>query len=494
MTEDISVKSRVTLAEKRVAEGYEAPIEPPQPRQAPPEAVGATKPAKATETPIEAKTAPKEAIIEPKTEPLPPPPKTATSIKNETVDIEREQRGLPRAMQPARRDFGTVWDDAMAKVEDNPAIRENLVADLKATPRAITDTEDALLLHKQVELQNEYDRLSQRLVTAMDAKDVATIAETRARIAKTSDDLLDVYNVNKAVGTETGRGLNARKMLVNEDFSLAKMVTRKRVAKNGKALTAQEETQVATMHEKIVSTQKAFDDYVAQTEARLQALESNRPMARPKAVKGEYGGENRIFTKQTYEAAKAKILNTGQFNAGVDPEQLLALIQVGGYHAEALGRDFAKWSSKMVDEFGEKVKPYLASTWSELEKRFNDTPKLAAYKKRLEKSTSEYERRVAQEDFTKQVRRKLELDKEAQKLKIENLKAKNKFTEALQKDEYFKRTRTEKIRDGFLKWYRAGLLSSPITLVKLTSAAAARMVTTPVLEAVGEGLSRVFPA
>ena len=57
---------------------------------------------------------------QPKPAPTPPPERIPTSIKNEVVDEERKARGLPAAVEPAKRSFGTVWDTARAKTDADP--------------------------------------------------------------------------------------------------------------------------------------------------------------------------------------------------------------------------------------------------------------------------------------------------------------------------------------------------------------------------------------
>ena len=199
-------------------------------------------------------------------------PKTPTGIKNVTVDKERAARGLPPAMQAGKRSFGAVWDEAMAVVDQNPDRQQSLIDELRHQPRSVTDLEDALLLHRQIDLQNEYGKATRDLAQAHDdaaafPERLADVEELRMRTAKLSDDLLDLYNINKSVGTETARGLVARRMMAMEDFSLAKMELDKRAANGGRTLTDAERSEIQKLQEKIDATQKAFDEYVARTEA-----------------------------------------------------------------------------------------------------------------------------------------------------------------------------------------------------------------------------------
>ena len=191
-----------------------------------------------------------------------------TSIKNAVVDFERERRGLPPAMQAAKRSFGEVWDQAMREIEVNPIRQATLIADLAANPRAVTDLEDALLLHRQITLQNEYDQVLFSLEAARQRGDVQAEADQMTLESIKSNELLQLYDVNKNVGTETGRGLNARKMMANADYSLVRMLYQKEKAV-GRPLTADERGEVAGQQKKIVETRTKLDQ-------KAEEIESNQ--------------------------------------------------------------------------------------------------------------------------------------------------------------------------------------------------------------------------
>lgn len=213
-----------------------------------------------------------------------------TSIKNAVVDQERAKRGLPPAMEPLRRSFDTVWDRAMTIADAGPARQDTLIAELKEKPRSLTDLEDALLLHRQVTLQNDYDKVIEQMDAASDP---VQSAELEAQEELLSKQLVDLYDVGKAAGTETGRGLNARKMLANEDFSLAKMIVQKRKAVGKKTLSTEEEVEVKAAQRQISDLQKRLDEHVA----RIEALEAE------KAVKAV---ETTVAKKRSKRSATAK--------------------------------------------------------------------------------------------------------------------------------------------------------------------------------------------
>ena len=77
-----------------------------------------------------------------------------------------------------------------------------------------------------------------------------------------------------------------------------------------------------------------------------------------------YGKKNKVFTKEGADKAREllrKKLSGTQLNSGIDPEIMLAGIQLAGYHIEAGALTFAEYSKAMVQDVGETIKPYLRS-------------------------------------------------------------------------------------------------------------------------------------
>jgi hypothetical protein len=306
-------------------------------------------------------------------------PQTPTGIKNATVDVERARRGLPPAIEPLKRSFGQVWDEAMAAIDNNPEAQDRLIAELRDKPRAITDLEDAMLLQRQVDLQNQYGKLTRDMAQAYEDSKAfpnraAEVEELKLRTAALSDDLLDLYNINKSVGTETGRGLAARKMMANEDYTLATMELEKRSANGGAPLTEQQRAEIQKLHERIAATQKAFDDYQARVEDERAGRMSDEAIADMQAeLKRRPNFDARIFKiaeeivqkfEKQADAARLRLKERlGRVSAGVDPTLIYDLGVVGAAKIARAGLDFAKFSTDMVKEFGDQIKPLLQAAW-----------------------------------------------------------------------------------------------------------------------------------
>lgn len=235
-----------------------------------------------------------------------------TSIKNAVTDAERENRGMRPApeVDPVGHTFPELRDQAMAK---SSVEIDALVAELKEKPRPVTDLEDASLLRRQVEVSNQYDTVTKNLETIRKDGDPALIASLETQEALLSRNLLDLYDVVRKAGTEQGRALNARKMLMNKDFSLERMLVQKRSAK-GSDLTASERSDVKVLHDKITELQGKVD--AAETMAARRGVEEQMGADKPKSPRVS---ESWKAVENAWADFKKKA--TGKlFSTPVDPE------------------------------------------------------------------------------------------------------------------------------------------------------------------------------
>lgn len=295
---------------------------------------------------------------------------TPTSIKNAVVDQERVKRGLPPVAQVAKRDFGTVWDEAMARIDRDPQYQDDLISSLRETPRALTDMEDAMLLHRQIDLQNEYGKAARDLAQAFDDGRMDAVAEEKLRVNRMSDQLQDLYDIGKRAGTETGRGLNARKMMANEDYSLASLETRLRASKDGAPLTDLERADLTRIADEYKATSEALQTRLSEQEARTRDLETQAAIDRvfretqPKVSPYVMGIAEKIAKTIRANADESRAFLKGKAFS-LDPEVAYHLARVGADNILTLSTDFAKWSSKMVSDFGEGIKPHLKNIFEE---------------------------------------------------------------------------------------------------------------------------------
>jgi predicted RNA methylase len=71
---------------------------------------------------------------------------------------------------------------------------------------------------------------------------------------------------------------------------------------------------------------------------------------------------NKIFTEDAATKARNRLRSKlNQLNSGIDPEFLIDGVTLSGYHIEKGARTFAAYAKAMIEDLGDKVRPYLKS-------------------------------------------------------------------------------------------------------------------------------------
>lgn len=327
--------------------------------EAPPEAIPEPTSVSPSETPVAAP----EPATTPSEAPMASP--DIIGIKNAAIDDQRAARGLPARMDPLRGTFGQWWDDAVAKAEQDPQIGSRLVDELQANPRPLNPEENAQLLHEVAMREEATDRAIEA-VNKAETPEAKQEAETR--LAAALDDNLKANDVADRVGTLNGQGLAARKMMVDQDFTLARMVAMKRAVSGGAELTPAQMSEVRDLHAKIADLQKQIDSHSAKQAEELgrehfrQLVSEMRSQA---AATKKSGGNFVDFMRSQREQARERIrarLQSGKLSA--NPVGALAghladeAIIGASYIAEGVV-DFAKWSKKVIEDIGERTPEFL---------------------------------------------------------------------------------------------------------------------------------------
>lgn len=135
------------------------------------------------------------------------------------------------------------------------------------------------------------------------------------------------------------------------------------------------DTETAANGDPAGSGQRGRDDAGASVAAgREDVAAANRdadrrealtPAPEAKAGKAPAVSENRIFTADAAERARALLRSKlNQLNSGIDPEIMQAGITLAGYHIERGARTFAAYASSMLADLGEVARPYLKSWYA----------------------------------------------------------------------------------------------------------------------------------
>jgi hypothetical protein len=198
-----------------------------------------------------------------------------SGVTNSYVDEARAKRGLSPRMEPLRRAMGAVWDEAMAAIDKDPQMGSRLVEDFTrviGTRRkaGLSDVETAVLAHEQVMRENEFDNA---VDAVNDAKTDIDRASAQARLESARHAVDQVFTAADRSGTIAGQNLAMRRILVNRDYTLARMEAIRRAANDGKPLTEQQAKEVADLHTELDALRKKLDDLEAAQSVKTDAAE-----------------------------------------------------------------------------------------------------------------------------------------------------------------------------------------------------------------------------
>lgn len=193
------------------------------------------------------------------------------SIKNEFTDAERERLGMPPRpeLDPIGHSFPELRKQVLDTIESDPGKTTRLFEELSKKSRPISDIEDALLLHKEVELRNENAKARNRLNEAKARGDIVAIAEAENAASDAYQKVAQMIKVSEDTGAANGRGLNARKMLAKNDFTLENI--KYEWEKSGGKLDAKGVAKAESIYEKIKAAKEKGD--IAVKNARRERVE-----------------------------------------------------------------------------------------------------------------------------------------------------------------------------------------------------------------------------
>jgi len=186
-------------------------------------------------------------------------PKGETSIKNEVTEAERAERGLPEVEVEARQT--PAFEAGKKAVDEGTIDPRSLAKELADNPRPHTDEEAAALIYDRMKLQNEHATAMNTIEAARASGDEAMEARGKAQLAKVEDAMNTNDEAARRSGTETGRALAARRMMIKQDYSLANVLQRARVASPNGEVSPELRNTLETLTKQLDEANKRIDDY-----------------------------------------------------------------------------------------------------------------------------------------------------------------------------------------------------------------------------------------
>lgn len=257
------------------------------------------------------------------------------------------------------------------------------------------------------------------------------------------------------------------------------MIAEKRATANdGKPLSENQQAEIEKLHQKVTETQKAFDDYVNQSESKIIDLQR-------KALSGTLKDKGaKVANRLRAVADKIEKSNKNQIYSSpipITPKMV----------AEAI---------RLVADGIEKGGQLLDHVQAVVNKMAKDNPGID--KRHLEKEINKslIDSEILEPSPVRKEAKDMsglfangKYDRQAEKLKIAADRAKDQVDINLKIDQKKQLTGWAKGHNGFIKWQRFNKLSGILTLGKLTSAAVNRLGTDAAEDVVGGAWSFVFP-
>jgi hypothetical protein len=306
---------------------------------------------------------------EPKAEPL---QEEVTGIKNAVSAETRKRLGLPELETPETRAFEEMYEAGKKLAESDPLAIQHLIDVLKHDPEKVigTESEAGLMLKHKVDLENGLHELIAKQRKAQEQGDDNGVLIAKHQLKEHRQRIIEFTELSEQAGTAAGRALASRKMMSGMDYSLSHMEAMAEAAK-GDTLNDADLKVVQEKHEAMKAKLKAAEEQLKEANeknARIEVAYEIERLKREAAEKLAAPAMSRL--SKMANAARKRIKARGiQFNTGLDPTQLIDLSIIGAEHIAKGLSNFAKWSAKMVSEFGETIRPHLKTVFDASEQR-----------------------------------------------------------------------------------------------------------------------------
>lgn len=306
--------------------------------------------------------------------------KNPTGIRNAIVDQKRVEAGIPPRELPLARSFPQIHEEARVIIDQDPQAGRRLVDELGQNIRPLTDTEDAVLTFEQNTREQEVKSAIDAVNNAADpeARDAAQI-----RLDQALDDRFKIYTVGQQAGTANGRGLNARKFMLNEDFTLGHMLAEKQAVENGGEPLSKVQTEETTaLYKRIEELESKLAGVEGQQAKTAAQTEYRKILRETKKEAGEAAKSKRSITDfmdDVAEKARQRIIQRrGRLQVTVDPLNIAGLVDesiIGASYVAKGVRNATEWGEKMINEFGERIRPHLEALFVKASALADDTGK-----------------------------------------------------------------------------------------------------------------------
>ncbi len=218
-----------------------------------------------------------------------------TGIKNEAVDRQREAMGMQPIESPMRKLAPDNWEQNKEDVDTGKVDPRALAKSINDNPRNLSPEETNYLNYDRAKLQHEHAQTMDDIERARQDGDEQAESIARERLKRVEDDINNNDLAAKKAGTEWGLTGQARQKMVAEDYSLARVLQRARIASKSGEVPDVTRAKLELLTNQLAEANKQIDAYrdeLAKRESEQTFKQIQRESAKKQRV------EKRTYKKE----------------------------------------------------------------------------------------------------------------------------------------------------------------------------------------------------
>lgn len=193
------------------------------------------------------------------------------------------------------------------------------------------------------------------------AKKENVTKEEAARITALELESGQLLNLVTKAGSGSARSLNLQKLLLPDDPTdpAAVLLRAQRLAGGELSIPARR-----TLTRLAEEAKTATDAATARVTRRQKGEATAQEETPVKALSPSFGRQNKIFTKDKFEAAQARLKEKlNRASSGLDPTLLADLVEIGGFYFEGRIRQFGAWAARLRQDWPALTEADLQRVW-----------------------------------------------------------------------------------------------------------------------------------
>jgi hypothetical protein len=256
-----------------------------------------------------------------------------TSLVNEEVKLKRDIYGFDEPLLRETKPNPELLEEAIQKIKDGESVYDIIAKVNNGEP--LTDVETVMLAQFQGTKEAELYKINKKIEQVKDSSPLE-FDKTIQKRKEIIDDLIASYDASELSGTVTGRALQARKVRVLQDYSLANMLIRVRKANNNRNLTNEQINEVSDRYNELIEAEaklKAKVEQLTKENEKLRLAKSEAKLRREAA--SDTRNRNRAEVKEALKKERSSILediskaiqrSRGKISMNPFPDEVFPLI------------------------------------------------------------------------------------------------------------------------------------------------------------------------